>query len=294
MTFCPDEERKVRILYSYPPELRDAVPDWSPTIEDLLGRFLNADRPGLLTDMDGTISPIVDDPAAAMVTPASKQALAILRDALPVVGVISGRGAGDVHARLGLEGLAIIGNHGFEQWGESGTEIAPEAARSRPALERLIRRVNKEIQPGMELEDKGATLSIHYRRAEDSDRVRRTFYPRLVEQVRGAGLSLHAGRMVYEIRPPAAINKGTALLRLVDERRLDAVIYLGDDTTDADAMEVVHDHAAKFGLLAVAVGVDGPETPERVREEADFMVQGVPGVETFLGWLSSVFSASTN
>jgi trehalose 6-phosphate phosphatase len=251
-------------------------------------------RFGLVTDVDGTISPIVADPAAARVTPRAKELLAALSGVLPLVAVISGRAPGDVRARVGVEGVVYVGNHGFERWVDGQVVPMPDAAAFRPRLDAAIRALRPHLAPGMELEDKGATLSIHYRRALDPEAAARDFRPLAINAAETGGLTFHEGRMVFELRPPLDVNKGTAFRRLVAEYNLAAALYLGDDVTDIDALLAARDMRAGGVCDAYGVGVLSEGTPEAVADSADFTVpSGVSGVEALLSWLLMARSASS-
>ena len=100
--------------------------------------------------------------------------------------------------------------------------------------------------------------------------------------------------MVFEIRPPLELNKGTAFRALVDEFNLDAAIYLGDDTTDVDAIRAAQALRQAGTCYAFGLGVDSLETPLVVREASDFLAEGVEGVESFLDWVRIARSASSS
>jgi len=273
--------------------LPDRPPLWRSVAATLLAPLQTLPRAGLLTDMDGTLSPIVDDPAAATITPTSRALLATLAERLAVVAVVSGRAAADVQARVGLAGLVYIGNHGLERWSGGAVQLAPEAARYRPALEAALAAL-PPAPPGVQIEDKGATLAIHYRRAADPTAAAAALRPALAALAAGHGLRLSEGRMVFELRPPVAIDKGTALRTLIGERRLDAAVYLGDDTTDADALRAARRLRQAGTCYAVGLGVLSASTPPAVLETADALLAGVPDVEAFLAWLAEVRQASSS
>ncbi len=106
---------------------------WEKSKSEFL-KAINKPRFGLITDVDGTISPIVDVPDEARVTPRNLELLAELRAHLTVTAVVSGRAAKDVYQRIGLPGLVYIGNHGMEQWQDGKVIVSPSAAAYRDAL----------------------------------------------------------------------------------------------------------------------------------------------------------------
>jgi trehalose 6-phosphate phosphatase len=266
---------------------------WQTATSTLLQPVVSGARVGLVTDVDGTISPIVDHPDAAQVTPRSRALLADLRPHLALVAVISGRAAADVRERVGLPDLVYVGNHGLEWWAGGRIEIAPEAAVFRPALEAALDAVRADLVPGMLVEDKGATLSVHYRQTADPAAVSARLAPVFEALARQHGLRLFKGRMVFEIRPPIDVNKGSAFRDLITRYRLDAALYLGDDTTDVDALRMARRLREEGVCAAVGLGVESANMPPAVRDSADLLVSGIQDVEAFLSWLLNERSASS-
>lgn len=268
------------------------TPPWQDARETLLKDLFRHERIGLISDMDGTLSHIVPRPSDATVTPRNRELLAALNERLTLVALISGRGAPDLSQRVGLPGLVYVGNHGLERMVEGEVEVTPEAQPYRQSLQRALSDIQPHLLPGMEIEDKGATASIHYRRADDPAAVSAKLTP-VVERIADQrGLAFFPGRMIFELRPPVEINKGTAFAGLIDDYRLDAALWLGDDTTDVDAMRVARQLRADGTCYSLALGAVSEGTPDAVVETADFVAEGVEGVESFLDWLLSASSAS--
>jgi len=176
-------------------------------------------------DFDGTLAPIVPDPARAALRPTTRTLLARVAELFPAV-VISGRAAAAVAGRL--EGIAlrgIVGNHGIEPWRASESvrltvhhwseDLAPQLAR----LE------------GVELEDKGYSLAIHYRHAPRREEVLASIARAVADlgDVRVVG-----GKEVVNVLPLGAPHKGVALERERDRLGCHAAFFLGDDETDED------------------------------------------------------------
>ncbi|HEU0015201.1 MAG TPA: trehalose-phosphatase [Longimicrobium sp.] len=203
-----------------------------------------AGRLVLLLDFDGTLAPIVPHAADAAMPRATRAALDRLL-ALPGVeaAVVSGRGLEDVRERAGIRGIAYAGNHGMEIEGAGLHRVHPEAAAARPVLEAAADRITPLLRPidGAWLEDKGLTLSIHFRQAAEA---READVRRIVEAaVRGrAGLKVTEGKKVLEVRPRVEWDKGRAVLFLLEQMRPPTgapVLYLGDDRTDEDAFRAL-------------------------------------------------------
>lgn len=258
---------------------------YNPAEQPLLVQYVQHKRIGVVTDMDGTISEFADTPTGAVVTPRALALLAALHEQIACVAVVSGRGAADLRPRVGLEQLTYMGNHGLERWQDGGVMVAPEALAYREALAAAMREFEPHLVPGMIVEDKTATISIHYRLADNPASVRETHHPILEQIAAQHGLTYFAGRMIFELRPPIRLNKGTAFQTLIEEHELDAAVFIGDDTTDADAMIVARALRAEGRCFALGMGVELPEMPAIIRDNADVFVPGITGVEDFLAWL---------
>ncbi len=258
-----------------------------------LSKAIGKPRFGLITDVDGTISPIVDVPDEARVTPRNLGLLANLGKQLTLTAVISGRSAEDVQQRVGLPGLVYVGNHGMEQWRDGEVIVSPRAAVYRDNLSAAVPEIRNILVNGMRFEDKGATLSVHYRQTSEPEKVAEKLTPNMQSIAEKHGLHLTQGRMVFEFRPPVEIDKGTAFGELIKSHQLDGAFYLGDDTTDVAAFVTARRLREAGECLAYGLGVESQGTPQVVLTEADFLVQEVAGVESFFDWLSSARMASS-
>ena len=255
---------------------------------DLALGALREQPAGLLTDLDGTLSPIVSDPAAARLVPGVPEALAVLAERLAVVAAITGRGVLD--ARRMLEGAPVLvaGNHGTE-WlrPEAGeAEPSPGAARVREALEEALARI--PALEGVILEDKGLSASLHVRGAPDPaaalDRLRAALGT-------PAGIDIREGRMVLELRPPALGDKGTAARAIIDRHRLRGVVVLGDDVTDFDMLAGVGRLRADGEIHAALIGVEaGDETPPGLAEVVDVSLESPSAAALLLNELARTLS----
>lgn len=259
--------------------------------EDLLHQLIERRPCGLLTDIDGTISPIAATPGEARVSPAAREALQMLAQRLDLVAAISGRAATDAAALVGLPELIYIGNHGLEISRDGLAQPLPEAAAYLSAIDELLRAAQERVSlKGVLFENKGVTGAVHYRLTEQPDKAELLLGEVLQELAAQHGLILTRGRMVWEIRPPLAINKGTAARWLVEQYHLQSVVFLGDDRTDADAFQALRDLRTQGVCTVLNVGVAAAETPAIVRELADVMVEGVPGVEQLLAQINTMLA----
>jgi trehalose 6-phosphate phosphatase len=223
---------------------------------DLLARLAeDPSAAALVLDVDGVLAPIVPRPEDARVPDATRQELRRLDERYELVACISGRAGEDAARIVGVPELVYVGNHGLE--------LEPDA----PVwAERLAQFLGGLDWP--RIEDKGLTASLHYRDRTD-EHAARAELEHIAAQARDAGLVARFGRKVLELLPPSQANKGTAVRRLLETRRIERALYAGDDTTDLDAF-----HALDGLELAVRVAVASPEGPPALRESADVIVEG--------------------
>lgn len=242
---------------------------------------------GLLADFDGTLSPIVSDPAQARPLAGVADALERLAASGVVVAIITGRAPLDARAMLGARDVIIVGNHGTE-WLERGTDalrtslpVADIRARLEAALDRL------PAIEGVPVEQKGLSASIHYRNAPDPDAVRAAILTGLGD-VTGLGLELRHGRMSVELRPIGAGDKGTAAREVVTRHGLRGVVVMGDDVTDLDMFRAVIDLRSAGEVTAAVIGVGGGagEVPPDVADAADVVLDGPEQAAALLTRLS--------
>ena len=223
----------------------------------VLARDVLAEAPaGLLTDFDGTISPIVSDPSLARLVTGAGGALAALAERLEVVAVITGRTPQDARRLAGVPAILIAGNHGME-WLEpdqSEPAPAPGAAGISERLEEVLGRIPE--LPGVVPEHKGISASVHYRNAPDPDAARSSIVEALGD-VEAQGLWLNHGRMIVEVRPVGLGDKGSAARAIVERFGLRGVVVMGDDATDLDMFRAVDDLRSAGSLRGAIIGVGG-------------------------------------
>lgn len=243
---------------------------------------------GLVTDFDGTVSPIVLDPAAASILPECRDALASLVEDLDLVGVLSGRMPQDTRERVGLAAVEYVGVHGLVRLGATGPETHPLAAPFEGVVGSVVPDLRRRLGvPGIFVEDKGPALAVHYRQAHDHGRARELVLHELGRLADAHGMALFEGRMVVELRPPLPLGKGWSLLDIAQNRALRSLIYLGDDRTDVEAFDALQDWREEANdRHGVAIGVLSPEMPEALLAVADFLLEDVAAVELLLSRLA--------
>jgi trehalose 6-phosphate phosphatase len=257
--------------------------DNAPELVQRVVALLGSGRAGLVTDIDGTISPIVARPEEARVLPRARQALERLRHRLALVAVVSGRTVADARGMVDVDGLTYVGNHGLEILSERGPELVPEARPWVPRLAAVLGQIQREyLESGVLIENKGATASLHYRLAADPGRTRRELLDLLARRAITSGLRVEEGRMVINLLPPLTVTKGSAVSWLVRTHHLDRLVYLGDDLTDAHAFSALAVLRQNGEARTLGIGVLTPETPPSVRQLADTCVQSVQEVADLL------------
>ena len=246
-------------------------------VEAMLVPFLEAPTTaGVFSDFDGTLAPIVPQPADARPLDGVVPALAALAARFARVGVISGRPASFLDRHLGGQGLILSGLYGLEAVIDGEVVAAPEAECWRPVVASAADRAEVEMARTVTVERKGLSVTLHYR----TDPAREAEVRRWTEAAEAStGLVVHEARMSYELRPPVRCDKGTVLEH--EGRGLAAVCFLGDDRGDLEAFDAL-DRLAAGGAATVRVTVDSLETPQELRERADAVVAGPAGALAFL------------
>jgi trehalose 6-phosphate phosphatase len=208
----------------------------------------------ILLDVDGVLAPIVARPELAAVPEATRAELRRLVARYRLVACVSGREGADARRLVDVGGIEYVGNHGLEL-DPAADELAGRVAAFRDEV-------------GKRVEDKGLSLSYHYREAADKNAARAELEA-VAERARLAGLVARWGRKVLEIRPPVEADKGTAVRTLLARSAATRALYAGDDTTDLDAFAALAD----AGLEHVArIAVASDEGPRELRAAADLVV----------------------
>lgn len=221
----------------------------------------------------------------------SSEALALLTELshrLQRIVIISGRDTDFLVSRMPMTGVHFVGNHGLEERQGSKSRLIPEAVRFKPALARAttaVARSGVSRIPGVMVEWKRAAITVHYRNVTDPKAARAALADRLHPIATREGLELQPGRLNWELRPPIDIDKGEVLRRLAAAIRPAAIVYAGDDRTDADAFSALRSIA---GVTTVAAGVRSHEVPDEVFADCDVMVEGVEGATQLLAQLLDV------
>jgi trehalose-phosphatase len=248
--------------------------------EGWLGGFLGHYRLALFLDYDGTLSPLVDHPSQAKLSDPMRRAIesCVLRTDTDVT-IVSGRALDDVMKIVGIPGLSYAGNHGLEiNWPDGEKFLHEDLVLYREKSQALARDLQEISRGGAWAEEKGATLTFHYRAVDRSQHLR------LAEEARAriqrAGFQARDAHCAVEARPPIGWDKGHAVLHILRARYGPAwsegvrTVYVGDDHTDEDAFRVL----AGLGITFRVGGSDLPTAATRT-------LPNVAAVQALLGWL---------
>lgn len=210
-------------------------------------------------DFDGTLAPIVERPELAAMRERTRELLRRVAAVYPCV-VISGRSREDLAGKL--EGVAVagmVGNHGADGAVETGE----------------WRRVMEAAVAGMDgvwVEDKGASLAVHYRQYPGKAEARKRIARAAAEL---GGAKVYGGKEVVNIVGADAPHKGTALAAERERLECEWVLFVGDDDNDEDAF------ALEGNTVPVRVG-------ERARSKARYYVKDQTEIDRLLERLAAL------
>jgi trehalose 6-phosphate phosphatase len=224
----------------------------------------------LLTDFDGTLSPIVDDPDEARPLPGAPAVLARLSRSFAAVAVVSGRPVTFLATHLAGAGPAVrlYGVYGLESMVGGRVQVVPEAEAWLARTAEVVAAARAEAPPLVGVEPKGAALAIHWRRAPEAGPWAEAFGRRWAER---CGLVLQPGRRALELRPPLDIDKGRVVEQVATGAS--AALYAGDDAGDLPAFAAL-DRLAAAGTVVVKMAVADEESPPELVAQADLAVSG--------------------
>jgi trehalose 6-phosphate synthase/phosphatase len=295
-----EEERRTRMAALRHREQRDDVHAWvrgfleaasreraetlplrDADFERWLGRYLARYPLMLLLDYDGTLTPIADHPERARLSPSMRKLLGACADRPDTeVAIVSGRSLEDVRRLVGEPRFVYAGNHGLEIAGpEIGEFQHEDLAHYSRRTEALAKRLEEVAREGAWVEEKGPTLTFHYRAVPEGNRA--PLVERARELIHEAGYQARDARCALEARPPIGWDKGRAALHVLRTRHGPLwsekvrVVYVGDDRTDEDAFVVL-------GGLALTFRVGRADTPTA----ASLRLADVAAVEALLDWIS--------
>lgn len=227
----------------------------------------------VLLDFDGTLAEFKADPTDVYL-PESRRAILRQLQQRATVGVISGRRLDDVRARCGVDGIIVAGLHGVEIEGFGERFVHPDVEAAGAAIAQVRTALEESTRglPGVFVEDKGASVALHFREADPAGQraAVEIFEAAAKPHVDRDQLRVMRGSRVLELLPNIDWNKGHAAMWIVDRLRQhdgDAfVIYIGDDVTDQDAFRAVESGGlpiAASDRVTAKERLDGPVAVER-------------------------------
>lgn len=248
-------------------------------------------------DMDGTLSPIVDDPEVAHIHPEAGDVLIELSESVRAIAIITGRparqalalgGLDEVGAAIGAAGreLYVFGQYGHERWSSTSRRVIsprPPAglARFLAELPRLLREAGAA---DAYVEEKGLGVAVHTRRMADPEAAQRRLVRPLTEAATAHGLLTEPGRNVVEIRA-AGVDKGVAVRTLAAELDAGGFVFAGDDLGDVEAFAAVRELGAEGRPTLLVCSLSDEQSA--LKDQSDVLVPGPDGVLAFLRQLAA-------
>lgn len=199
-------------------------------------------------DFDGTLARIVRERHAARLAPGVQRWLEALGRLVPTA-VISGRSLSDLRTRLGLEVPYLVGNHGLEG-ADTPTQVVVQAREICADWKRQLQGIllSELSHVGVTIEDKGYSLTFHYRLSPNKPRARQLLFEVVGRLTPAPRLIL--GKAVVNAMPAGVPHKGDAVLALMRRAGVDRALYVGDDDTDEDVFALPDER-----ILTVRVGL---------------------------------------
>ncbi|TWD81812.1 trehalose 6-phosphatase [Kribbella amoyensis] len=261
---------------------------WEAMVRDPAGAVISS-------DFDGTLSPLVEDPAMSRAADGALDAMARLARSVNQVAIVTGRPAlvatelSGVTGHPGLGKLVVLGHYGLERWEAATGSVTsdPVPAGVEAARAQLPAVLESAGLPDAFVEDKESSLAVHTRRLPDPEGALETLRSPLTELAESVELRLEPGNLVLELRPPG-IDKGVAMRRLVETTGARSVLYAGDDLGDLAAFRALAELRGD-GLAAVLVAARSSGATE-LTEAADIVVDDPAGVVTVLTALADAIA----
>lgn len=228
----------------------------------------NGSRSALITDFDGTLAPIRDDPAAVAAEPGAVAALNAWAAAGVAVAIVSGRPVSALQTMLpGIDGVDLYGVYGMERsvGGVYGLDPRVEAAPRLTEAEAELRRTF----PALRIENKlDRVIAVHWRESPDAEPAVRVAVAALAEQT---GASVHEGRMVVELRTVPDVTKASTVAEVIGDRR--HIVMAGDDVADVEAFAYLRGLEAAGGIETLCtIAVASDESPAGLLTHASLVL----------------------
>jgi len=248
----------------------------------------------VLTDFDGTLSPIVRDPSEARPLDGSAGVMARLARHFGVVAVVSGRPVSFLEEHLALpvpsnprHRVRLVGLYGLERSGSDGRVIVESAAAGWSEVVAAAAAHLRQVAPeGVLVEQKDLAVTVHWRRAPQAEEWVKVAVAAEAER---SGLRAHPARRSAELRPPLDVDKGSVVRGMAGS--CSAACYLGDDLGDLPAFEALA-ALGREGVTTLSIAAVDDESDPAVAAAADVVVAGARGALGVLAWLAASGAAA--
>jgi trehalose 6-phosphate phosphatase len=269
----------------------DLPADLRATLAPLLARPAST---AVLTDFDGTLSPVVIDPSEARPLDGTAEVLARLARHFGVVAVVSGRPVSYLQEQLALPApsdprhrVRLVGLYGLERSaGDGRVVVEPAAAAWREVVAAAAARLRQRAPVGVLVEPKDLAVTVHWRRAPQAEG---WVIATVAAEAERSGLRAHPARKSAELRPPLDVDKGSVVRGLAAS--CSAACYLGDDFGDLPAFAALA-ALGNEGVRTLSIAAVDEESDPRVAAAADAVVAGPRGALGVLGWLAESGAAA--
>lgn len=237
----------------------------------------------IMSDYDGTLTPIIENPENSKLSRDMRGVLSKLSELCPLA-IVSGRSLEDIKARVGINDIYYVGNHGIEITGPDIDFIKSEAEKNIQVIDKICEDIEERIgyRTGLIIENKKFTASIHYRSLEENDisRVKEVILDSARPYIVNGVVKVLHGKKIFEVRPDINWDKGKAvswLLKSTGFGEKSYPLYLGDDETDEDAFRSLKEN-----------GVSALVSRTFRESNADYLLRNVKEVKIFLKYLIKI------
>ncbi|NJC69499.1 trehalose-phosphatase [Planosporangium thailandense] len=230
-------------------------------------------------DFDGTLAPIQADPDAVQVAPDVLETITELTTRVRRVSLVSARPVDFLRSRFPGVPLTLHGLYGLEsQYVPGETVTYPPALPYAGIVAQLAEQARRELPGAVLVEFKRLSVALHYRSAPE---LRDTVHAWAQAQADRHGLRAQEGRMVIELKPAVARDKGSVVAEEIED--FSCAWYFGDDLGDLAAFRALSERqSVDPDFLGVRVAVGNPETGAEVAAAADLHLPGPAAVPAFL------------
>ncbi len=250
---------------------------------EVFSRIKKSPKVFIFFDYDGTLTPIVSTPEEALFPKKTKKLVNKLKNHSKfLIAIVSGRSLKSVKSMVNLKGLIYAGNHGLEIEGRGIKFSKPLTVNSfKPLMKKISKFLHKTLKDikGSRVEDKGATLSVHYRlvKSKDVNLLKSRFNKIVAPYIDSKKIRLSAGKKVLEVRPNLDWHKGKAVLTLLKGVKNTLPIYLGDDVTDMDAFRAIKGKGISIFVGGKKKGINADYFLKDTREVVSFIEKLLKG-----------------